>query len=140
MPANLRRWLTRRIHTTFTVSAAGIITNENGEVLLLDHVLRSTVSGWGVPGGFIGHGEQPDAALRREIGEETGLQLTDVKILGCRTLNRHVEVILTAKGVGKPEVRSREITALGWFAPNNLPAEMSLGQKKLIQSALNAGK
>lgn len=137
MPAVARRWLTRRLHTTFTVSAAGIITNENGEVLLLDHVLRSTVSGWGVPGGFLALGEQPEDALRREIAEETGLKLTDVAIVGCRTIHRHIEVILTAKSTGTAEVKSREITALGWYKPNDLPEEMTPGQKKLIERVLS---
>lgn len=136
IPKQLRRWLTRRLHTTFTISAAGIITNEEGKVLLLDHVLRSTASGWGVPGGFIGRGEQPDVALRREIHEETGLELTNIRLHRCRTLYRHVEVIMTATAVGEARVNSREIRDLAWFAVDDLPAEMEECEKELIKYAL----
>jgi ADP-ribose pyrophosphatase YjhB (NUDIX family) len=137
MPAQLRRWITRRVQTTFTISAAGIITNAEGQVLLLNHILRSTPSGWGVPGGFISLGEQPEAALRREIREETGLALDDVRIFHCRTIYRHVEVIMTAKGVGTAKVNSREITELAWFSLEDIPAEMNKGEKDLIKAALS---
>ncbi len=140
MPATLRRWLTRRLHTTFTVSAAGIIVNERGQVLLLNHVLRSTASGWGIPGGFIDLGEQPENALRREISEETGLQLEDISLVRCRTLYRHIEVIMTARGIGEPAVRSREISDLGWFTIDDLPEEMSPDQKRLVENLLKADK
>ena len=131
MPKKARRWLTRSVQTSFTVSAAGIITNERGEVLLLDHVLRP-VSGWGLPGGFINAGEQPEAALRREIREETGIELNEVDLALVRTLNRHMEIIFTARGVGEPVVKSREIKELGWFEPSSMPEEMSLTERSFI--------
>src|SRR5438552_2393758 len=94
LPRNSRRWLTRRLQPHFTVSAAGVITNDRGEVLLLNHVLRP-VSGWGLPGGFLNAGEQPEAAFAREIREETGLELSDVKLAHSRTMQRHIEIIFT---------------------------------------------
>jgi 8-oxo-dGTP diphosphatase len=135
MPRGVRRWLTRRVQTGFTVSAAGVITNERGEVLLLDHVLRP-VSGWGLPGGFLNAAEQPEAAFRREIREETGLELREVKLAHIRTMHRHIEIIFTAKAVGKASVKSREITQLGWFDLDNMHEEMSLDQQFLILKIL----
>lgn len=116
---------------------AGIITNDNGNVLLLDHLLRPS-SGWGIPGGFIESGEQPEAALRREVREETGLELLDTKIYRVRTLGRHIEIIFLAAGVGSATVRSREISALGWFRIEEIPTEMNLDQQFLIRKALGA--
>ena len=135
IPRELRTWLTRRFHPTFTVSAAGIITNDRGQVLLLDHVLRPD-SGWGVPGGFMDKREQPEEALRREIREETGLDLTDVALYLCLTHGRHIEIYMTARGVGNAEVKSREIKSLDWFDLDNIPPDMSPGQKTLIRNAL----
>ena len=89
-----------------------------------------------MPGGFIGHGEQPEAALRRELREETGLELSDVSLYRVRTLKRHVEIIFLAKGVGDAEVRSREIIELAWFEVENIPAEMSRDQQFLIRKVL----
>ena len=135
MPRGLRRWLTRRVQVKFTISAAGVITNARGEVLLLNHVLRP-VSGWGLPGGFLNAGEQPEAAFRREIREETGLELADVKLAHSRTLQQHIEIIFTAKAVGEASVKSLEITELGWFDVDHFPEETTLDQRFLISKAL----
>jgi len=134
IPKGMRRWLTRRAQPHFTVSAAGIVTNGRGEVLLLNHVLRPD-SGWGLPGGFLNAGEQPQAAFEREIREETGLELSDVRLVHSRTFHRHIEIIFAARAVGEASVKSREITELGWFDPSDMPAAMSRDQV-LISKAL----
>lgn len=135
MPRGMRAFVTRRVQPTFTCSAAGIVTNENGEVLLLDHVLRPA-SGWGIAGGFLNNGEQAAAALRREISEETGLELMNIRLYRVRTLRRHIEVIFTASSSGTPEVKSREIREARWFAIDKMPGEMSLQQQFMIRAAL----
>lgn len=135
LPRWLRQTASRSVQAKFTVSAAGIILNDADEVLLLDHVLRPD-SGWGVPGGFMDAGEQPEAAFRREIMEETGIEVRDVSLHRVRTLSRHIEIIFIAKAVGKPQVQSFEIRSLGWFPPDELPPEMSLDQQFLIRKAL----
>lgn len=135
LPAWLRTRITRISQRTFTVSVAAVITNDAGQVLLLDHVLRPA-SGWGIPGGFIGFGEQPEDALRREVAEETGIELTDVRLYRIRTLKRHVEILFLARSVGDPTVLSREIVSLGWFTAEDLPAAMNVGQQNLIREIL----
>lgn len=135
LPREARKWITRSVQTKFTVSAAAIVTNEGGEVLLLDHLLRPR-SGWGLPGGFLEKNEQPEAAVRREVREETGLELNDVSIHRVRTLGRHIEIIFLATGVGDATVNSREIKGLQWFATDDLPPEMSLDLQFIIRGAL----
>jgi len=98
-------------------------------------VLRPA-SGWGIAGGFLNNGEQAEAALRREISEETGLELTNIKLYRVRTLKRHIEVIFTAESLGEPEVKSREIREARWFAIDDMPGEMSLQQQFMIRAAL----
>jgi ADP-ribose pyrophosphatase YjhB (NUDIX family) len=78
-PEFIRVRLIRGSQTTFTVSVGAVVVNPRGEVLLLDHVIRPG-SGWGVPGGFIDAGEQPAEAVRREIMEETGLEIRNVEM------------------------------------------------------------
>lgn len=138
LPRKARARITRVAQSRFTVSAAGIITDDEGRVLLLNHVLRPT-SGWGVPGGFMNYGEQPEAAFRREIKEETGLELSNVAVHRCRTFGRHIEIIFIASGIGEAKVMSREITELGWFEVESMPEEMSLDQHFLIRKALRPG-
>ncbi len=118
------------------MSAAAVITNRQGEVLLLNHVLRPK-SGWGLPGGFIEHGEQPDDGIRREIREETGIEMNNLRMLRVRTLGTHVEILFTAETVETPEVKSREIKDLGWFGSDRMPEKMNAAQKVLIEQVLN---
>jgi len=135
LPQGVRLWIIRRTQSTFTVSVAAVILNQYREVLLLNHVLRPR-SGWGLPGGFIDRGEQPADAIRREIREETGIELNDLKMLRVRTLGRHVEILFSATTLGDPEVRSREILELAWFTTDTLPPQLNNGQKNVIESVL----
>ena len=135
LPPWLRLRIIRATQQKFTVSAAAIILNERREVLLLNHVLRP-FSGWGLPGGFLTGGEQPEEAIRREIREETGIELGDLRMFRIRTLERHVEMLFTATAVGEPVVRSREILELGYFDVDSMPENMSGAQKRLIEKVL----
>lgn len=131
------RWRIIRItQSKFTVSAAAIITNSEHEVLLLNHVIRPR-SGWGLPGGFLKHGEQPDHGIRREIKEETGIEMNNLRMFRVRTLGTHVEILFTADTIGTPKVKSREIKELGWFAGGKMPEKMNSAQKFLIEQVLN---
>ncbi|MCV4785482.1 NUDIX domain-containing protein, partial [Escherichia coli] len=78
--------------------------------------------GWGLPGGFINKGEQPESAIRREIHEETGLELENLEIFLVRTMGQHIEILFSATANGEGRVLSREITQLGWFSPEMLPS------------------
>lgn len=136
-PDKLRRWSARRFQLRFTVSAGAIVIDDKGRVLLLKHVFR-TGSGWGVPGGFIEEGEQPEAAIRRELFEETGLELEKADFAFARTLGRvnHVEIIFRCRPRGLAKARSVEIKDLAWFMPDNLPEDLERDQRLIIKRAL----
>ena len=136
-PPFLRHKIVRSTQKKFTVSVAAIVINKKGEVLLLNHILRP-IYNWGIPGGFINHGEQPADTLRRELREETGIELENVEMLRVRTLNRHIEIMFRAEGIGKAEVKSHEIFDVGWFRADNLPEGLSKIQKIFIQNFLDS--
>ncbi len=57
--------------------AAGVLRNAVGEVLITERVCDGPFNGlWEFPGGKIDHGELPAAALRRELREELGIEVT----------------------------------------------------------------
>lgn len=137
LPARVRMAIIRATQEKFTVSAAAVIMNDSGEVLLLNHVLRP-YSGWGLPGGFLAAREQPEAAIRREIREETGIELTDLEMFRIRTIDRHVEMMFSAKTSDSGEVLSQEIFELRWFDVAELPEDLPESQKVLIREKMGA--
>ncbi|MEP6903398.1 MAG: NUDIX hydrolase [Actinomycetota bacterium] len=135
IPSRLRLKIIRATQKKFTASVGAIITNADEKVLLLEHLLRPA-SGWGIPGGFINQGEQPEAAVRRELREETGIELENLMMLRVRTTNLHIEILFRATSSGKAEVKSREIKSLGWFEIDKMPVEMSSVQKSIVEKFL----
>lgn len=130
-----RSWLVRRTQSSFTVSAAAVVSNSKGEVLLLNHVLRP-YSGWGFPGGFLEKGEQAEDAIRREVREETGIELTQVELYSIRTTGVHIEVLFKAMADGEPSVNSAEIMEVRWFAFQDLPGELGDVQRDQIREII----
>ena len=69
---------------THFVSVAGLVTNNDGDILLINSPRR----GWEYPGGMVEPGETFEEALMREIREEAGV---DVEITGFVGLCKNVE-------------------------------------------------
>lgn len=70
------------------VGAYGLCRDADGRVLLARGSAESEFPGiWGLPGGGVEHGEDPDAAVVREFAEETGLL---VGVAGLRQVTADV--------------------------------------------------
>jgi 8-oxo-dGTP diphosphatase len=130
-------WLTQ---PRFAVTAGAVVRDERGRVLLLRHTMRKG-SGWGIPGGFMLAGEQPEDAVMRELREETGLELEEVELAFIRTLEtvRQVEVVfrgrLRADAI-KGMKKNFEIDGAEWFAADALPRGLGKDQRCVIARAL----
>jgi phosphoglycolate phosphatase len=60
-------------------TVGALIFNDAGEALMIR--THKWSNKWGIPGGKIKWGETSEAALRREIREETGLKVTDIEFV-----------------------------------------------------------
>ncbi|HEX8096509.1 MAG TPA: NUDIX domain-containing protein [Pyrinomonadaceae bacterium] len=140
-PKRLRRLGVRLTQARFTVTAGAVVTDERGRVLLLKHFFRAG-SGWGIPGGFLEKGEQPEQALRRELREEVGMELESAEVAFLRTLRRpsQVEIVFRCRARGREvEPKSEEIKGAAWFDLGELPAELGGDQRRIIERALGDG-
>jgi 8-oxo-dGTP diphosphatase len=137
-PITLRRWFSRFSNARFSATAGAVVVNDEGRLLLLKHVFRAG-SGWGIPGGFIKPGEQPEEAVRRELREEVGLELAQVELALVRTLKRtrQIEVVFYCRAQGEARPRSVEVERADWFLLNALPETLSVDQRRLIERALS---
>jgi 8-oxo-dGTP diphosphatase len=130
----------RMTNTRFTVTAAGIISDSEGRVLLLKHRFRPG-SGWGIPGGFLQADEQPEAGLRRELREEIGVELQSVRLYKARTFEtaRQIEIIFCGRTRDLATPMSNEIKKAGWFTLESLPEGLPEDQRRLIKDVFNHG-
>lgn len=64
-------------------SVTGVLIKD-GRVLLARHTYGSGTGKLIIPGGYVNFGESPQAALRREYLEETGIEVEGEDILGIR--------------------------------------------------------
>src|SRR5438874_1163879 len=55
-----------------TIGAVGVVFNDRGQMLLVEHVFHPQIP-WGLPGGWMDRHEGPEDTVRRELHEETGL-------------------------------------------------------------------
>jgi 8-oxo-dGTP diphosphatase len=140
VPRRLKRWTMRLSNPRFAVTAGAVITDNRGRVLLLKHRFRPG-TGWGMPGGFMQEGEQPEEALRRELREEVGLEVEKLKLFTTRAFSvpRQVEIVFTARAIGNTNELNFEIQKAAWFSSNELPQELPKDQAQLIKRALDDG-
>ena len=100
---------------THLVSVAALVTNEENQILLV----KSPWRGWEYPGGLIEPGESFEAALKREVREESGVEIEITGFVGiCKNVERNiVNIDFTARYVSGTLTTSEESTEVGWFTP-----------------------
>ena len=117
---------------THLVSVAALVTNDKGEILLVNSPWR----GWEYPGGLIEPGESFEAALKREVREESGVEIEITGFVGvCKNVARDiVNIDFTARYTGGELTTSEESTEVGWFAPEKALEMITfpLTKKRLI--------
>lgn len=133
----------RATQARFTVTAGALIFNDAGQILLLKHRFRAG-SGWGIPGGFLENGEQPEQALRRELREEIGLEVNHVEIFTTRSFKkpRQVEILFRCRpGSQASQIKplTMEVELAEWFSVQNLPRGLPTDQRLLIERATTYG-
>lgn len=97
----------------------------SGRSVLL--TVRSDLRGWELPGGNAEPGERDEEALRREVREETGLEVEVECLAGeyVRTGFRpHTARVYRCRPVGGALRPSRETPRVAWFDSERLPATL----------------
>jgi 8-oxo-dGTP diphosphatase len=125
LPGPMRRGLVHSVTPSYTVGAVAVLRRSDGRVALVEQ--RHSL-GWALPGGLMGRGESPAAALVREIAEELGITLDPVTLpvpyAAVSPLVRRVDVVYFVDVDGAARLRSEddiEVTRTGWFPLEALP-------------------
>lgn len=120
-PLWLQNVAARLIRPRFQVFSAAVIFNENKQVLLVK-LTYQRFHPWGLPGGGLEYGEQPDQAVARELLEETALTVEIVRFLLARTWTpARVGIYYLCRVTGGDFQPSDEVAEIGYFSRDSLP-------------------
>ncbi|MGI8824415.1 MAG: NUDIX hydrolase [Chloroflexota bacterium] len=135
LPVPLRRTLIRFVVPTYTVGVLGVVRDDRERVLLLRHRMRED-DGWELPGGFVDKGESLYEALRRELREETGLDVQVIKVVRASIPRPgHVEIVFLTRALACDLlIDDREVLQARWFDSTDLPRITSPHQAADIDS------
>jgi ADP-ribose pyrophosphatase YjhB (NUDIX family) len=104
--------------------AEAVCFDERGRVLLGRRAFDPGRGLWDLPGGFLHEDEHPVDALRREVREETALELESLEFLGFWLEPYEGRIVLcltwTARATGEARPGD-DLVELAWFEPGELP-------------------
>lgn len=114
-------WGYRLVQPRYTIGVVGIVFNDEGKVLLVEHVFHPQYP-WGFPGGWHDAGEQPYETALREIREELGLETAlEGLVLVEITLPRHIDFAFLCRPLTSIGNLSPELLSYAWFDPSDTP-------------------
>ncbi|WP_308635704.1 NUDIX hydrolase [Paenibacillus silvisoli] len=121
------------------VGAAAVITNSEGQVLLVKHNYGKF--NWELPGGLSEQNESAQETAKREVLEETGLAVSVGRLTGVyyepRNDMHHFVFICRVLGDQPPQPDAAEVTECRYYDIDELPRPISDFTIKRIREALN---
>jgi NAD+ diphosphatase len=106
------------------ISPAIIVLIEKGDTLLLARSARFTAPFFSVLAGFVEPGESMEAAVHREVFEETGIHVKNVQYFGSQPwpFPDSLMIGFTAEyESGEIRIDGEEIVEAGWYRADKLP-------------------
>ncbi len=118
-----------------TTPGVKCIVEHDGKLLFIKNSYGRRL--WTFPGGACHRGEDPAQAAQREVAEEVGINVTQVRAIGSFYSDREYKrdtVHCFHASVASPvhRVDGTEVTEAAWFAPDALPERRS----RTVASAL----
>ncbi|WP_374206214.1 NUDIX hydrolase [Streptomyces roseoverticillatus] len=119
-----------------SVSVAGAVVREDGRVLA---IRRADNGHWEPPGGVLEVAEAPEDGVRREVREETGIEVEVQQLTGVyKNMARGVvALVFRCTPVGGSERTSEESVAVAWMTPEEVTASMTEAYAVRLQDALS---
>ncbi len=112
-----------------------IIIEINGGIVLIER--KNPPYGWALPGGFVDYGEKLESAAVREAREETSLNVSGLRLLGCysdpgRDPRMHtISIVYIASADGIPQAAD-DAVSVGVFTREALPGTLCFDHAAIL--------
>jgi 8-oxo-dGTP diphosphatase len=122
-------------------TACAVCVDDAGRVLLARRAGEPFRGAWDLPGGFVDGDEHPLDTVRRELREETGLEVEPLEFLGI-WMDRYsddesgpatLNLYWRARVVGGDPAAADDVSELRWFAPRELPPAGELAFRNVAE-------
>ena len=125
-------------------AVCAVVCDKDRHILLVQRKIPPRKGEWCLPGGFMELGETPEAAVLRELAEETGLRGKVAGLLGLQaTPNRLYRTVLVAGyrviPLSEKIDAGDDAMAVGWFAPPTLPPIAFGSHRTFIRTVAGGG-
>jgi len=120
----------------FTIGIFGIILDKQSHVLLCH---RRDYNLWNLPGGTLESGEAPWDGVKREVREETGLEVEVSKLIGVYSKQDKNEIVFSfiCKIIGGEISLNDEADKIEYFGIEKIPSNISPKQVERIKDAIH---
>ncbi|HLU59738.1 MAG TPA: NUDIX hydrolase [Pseudonocardia sp.] len=111
------------ITATHFVAVAGVVIRDDGRVLV---VQRRDNGRWEAPGGVLELGETFEEGVRREVAEETGVEVAVERLSGVyKNMTRGVvALVYRCRPIGGAPVETDEAQQVCWLSPDEVRQRM----------------
>jgi len=134
--------LSRRRYPLVAVDA--VVMRPDGSVVLVKRAKEPFKGFWALPGGFVEYGERVEEAIKREVREETGLEIAVEGLVGVysepsRDPRGHIiSIAFFAREIGgslRPSSDAADVRAF-----SALPARLAFDHARIIKDAIEKFK
>ena len=118
----------------------GVIIVKDGRLLLLKRQSVHGAGTWSTPGGHLEFRESPEACAIREVKEETGVRIGDVRFIAitnddfAASGKHYITIWMQGRHIsGTPTIKAPyEMSTVDWFALEALPQPLFLSLRNLV--------
>src|SRR3989344_8962704 len=120
-----------------------VLLHKDRRILMIKRAEEPFMSYWVLPGGFIYYGETAQDAIKREVKEETGLDITIRGTIGVYLIDddprgMHIDIIFHATPGGKITLSSED-SNWKYFMPDKLPKHIAYKHRYAINDWYKEG-
>lgn len=123
------------------ITAIVACTDASGRVLLVRQTGGPYAGAWLLPGGGVDEGESVEAGLRREMREETGCDIDDVRAVASYEVDERTQdfkaLVHLFRATARGETKAEDGSAIRWASPADAGYHPAL-RRELADAGLRA--